>query len=138
MEEKLDRQAIEKRIEQKYALQIQQIRTMEKKMAELQEQNEALAEENKKLKTVTSSDSVRKIEHSNDFWSNIQNGCSKKTGPYGSDSIKTMIKTEKMTVHDSDHWKCTLLNIAAVEGAYDLAQFLINNVYKTVHTIIYM
>merc|ERR1712228_809237 len=48
-------------------------------------------------------------------------------GPFGTDSIKIMIKTGKMTVYDTDHWNKTLLHIAAETGAYDLVQFLINN-----------
>merc|ERR1712228_468689 len=43
--------------------------------------------------------------------------------------IITMIKTGKMTVYDSNqsYGHNTLLHIAAGCGAYDLAQFLINN-----------
>merc|ERR1712228_96877 len=70
---------------------------------------------------------TKKIEHSAEFWINIRQNCTKKTGPFGADSIKIMIKTGKMTVNDTNPWKHTLLHIAALKGAYDLVQFLINN-----------
>merc|ERR1712228_279587 len=59
----------------------------------------------------------------------IRANCANKTGPFGTDDIKTMIKTGKMTVHDTDQgtYNQTLLIIAVAYGAYDLAQFLINN-----------
>ena len=78
-------------------------------------------EQNKKM-------DIKPIEHSADFWTKIMNNCFRKTGPFGTDSLKIMIKTGKMTVNDTNHWNWTLLHIAAGKGAYDLAQFLINNV----------
>lgn len=76
----------------------------------------------------------KSIEHSADFWAEIQNNCFRKTGTFGTDSIKIMIKTGKMTIYDSNHWDWTLLHIAAMKGAYDLVQFLINNVCAIYNT----
>ena len=107
MEENWDRQEIEKQFKQ------------------LQQECESLRE---KLKAVSSPSSTEKIEHSTEFWTNIWNNCIKKTGPFGSDAIRTMVKSGKMTVFDTDHWGRTLLIDAVNYGAYDLVQFLINNV----------
>ena len=74
------------------------------------------------------SDASLKMEHSADFWNLIWINCAKKTGPFGTDSIKAMIKTGKMTVYDKNDDGKTLLIFAASTGAYALAQFLINNV----------
>ena len=92
---------------------------------ELKEKCEFLS---KKLSALSSSGPIKKIEHSPDFWSSVKNNCAKKTGPFGTDSIKTMVKTGKMTVHDTDQYGSTLLLIASSYGAYDLARFLLNNV----------
>ena len=84
----------------------------------------------KKLDAVSATNTVKKIEHDADFWQNIKKNCANKTGPYGTDAIKQMIKTGKMTVHDRDHtnYNKTILGNAAEQGAFDLAKFLINNV----------
>merc|ERR1712228_808598 len=93
---------------------------------ELKEENQKLTD---KLTALLSPNTIKKIEHSADFWTNISMNILKNTGPFGTDSIKTMIKTGKMTVYDTHQnlWDATLLFIAASNGAYDLAQFLINN-----------
>merc|ERR1712228_466630 len=100
----------------------------EKQLKEGQKREEELKKQNESLRSASSS-KIKKIEHSAEFWTNIQSNCAKKTGPFGSDSIKTMIKTGKMTVYDIDQTSRnrTLLITAACQGAYDLAQFLINN-----------
>ena len=103
----------------------QQLKETQQREKKLQEKCEELTD---KLKEALSPETVRKIEHSEDFWTDIDKGSSKKTGPFGSDSIKTMVKTGKMTVHDTDGYNRTLLTIAARNGVYDLVQFLINNV----------
>merc|ERR1712228_1000730 len=73
------------------------------------------------------SKSETKIEHSADFWRNIYNYCYHKTGPYGTDNIKSMIKKGQMTVYDTDMDGMSTLHMAARRGAYELAQFLLNN-----------
>ena len=125
MDEKLDQ--MEKQLQQ-LTHENQKMKAMEKELEKARLQIETLKEENEKLSANSSAKKITTIEHSNDFWVGIDIGCSKKAGPYGTDSIKTMVKNGKMTVHDSDYWECTLLIIAASNGAYDLAQFLINNV----------
>ena len=111
----------EKELKAQIAEQLVDSQQKDKELQELREKVNAIA---------ASPNSVQKIEHSSDFWTSLRGGCVKKTGPFGTDSIKTMIKTGKMTVHDTDpsQFGGTLLIIAARWGAYDLAQFLINNV----------
>ena len=94
---------------------------------ELQRKNE---EWKQKYDALTSPESTKTIQHSSDFWTDLSNNCAKKTGPFGSDAIKRMIKTGKMTVHDTDRsrFNRTVLIMATDHGAYDLTQFLINNV----------
>ena len=92
-------------------------------------------EESDKLASVASARSIIKpIDHSPDFWSNINNHCNKKAGPFGTDSIKKMIKSGKMTVHDTNPYRInrTLLHTAAVYGAYELVQFLITHVCSVI------
>lgn len=115
MDEKWDHQQMEK-----------QIKEWKEKAKALQEQNQILTD---KLSAVSSPNSVKKIAHSADFWINVKNGCVRSTGPYGTESIKTMIKTGKATVYDTDQVVShrTFLSVAACCGAYDFAQFLINN-----------
>ena len=121
MDEKWDRQEMEKKLRE-YALDNEKLKNVlkaaEEKEKELQKQ----------LSDALSPNAIKKIEHPADLWTNIGNNCVKKTGPFGSESVKTMIKTGKMTVHDTDFNGETLLALAARSGAYDLAQFLINNV----------
>ena len=115
-------------MEDKIQLLEQQLKELQKRDKEWQEKCEALQEENAKLAAESSAKSHEKIKHSKDFWTNIDNDCAKKTGPYCTHAIKTMIKTGKMTVHDTDFYGRTLLHLAARNGAYDLVQFLLNNV----------
>lgn len=130
MDEKWDLKEIQKQFK---ALQLeneqyaQENKKIKNDKRELQEQNQSLTE---KLNAMSSSKSIQPIEHSIEFWVNIKSGCAKKTGPFGTDSIKTMIKTGKMTVYDIDQTidNRPLLHIAACCGAYDFAQLLINNV----------
>ena len=103
-----------------------ELEASQKKEKKLEEKCKALSKE---LTAALSPDAPKKIKHSSDFWKEIGNHCTKKTGPFGTDSIKTMIKTGKMTVYDTDpKYGRTLLILAAREGAYELVQFLINNV----------
>ena len=95
-----------------------------KQLEEERNEKELLREQ---LNAISSTKTIKTIEHTGDFWSGIKNNCFRKSGPFGTDSIKMMIKTGKMTVHDTNYWKQTLLHVAAQKGAYDLAQFLINN-----------
>ena len=122
MDDNWDKSEAEKQIKQMK----QQLEAYAVKTEALEKKCESLTD---KLNAV-SPPKMQKIEHSNDFWTEIDNNCSKKTGPYGSDAIKTMIKTGKMTIYDTDNWGQTLLHIAATRGAHDLAKFLINNVWN--------
>ena len=101
----------------------------EEREEELKKQNEILAGQ---LRDALSPNSImiKKCEHSAEFWKNIELNCCKKTGPFGTDAIKEMIKTGKMTMHDTEPscYEQNLLMIAAGRGAYELVQFLINNV----------
>ena len=106
----------EKRL-QEYELAKQQLAQVEAQLNELQKQNKILSN---KLKKTTS--------HSADFWAEIQSNCATKSGKYGTDSIKTMVKKGKITVYDANIWGHTLLHIAAQAGAYDLAEYLVQNV----------
>ena len=132
MDEKRDWQEVEK-----------QLVESQNKIKLLQKKDEAWQQKDKQrlqviemlkeqLQDALSPNRIKTIEHSAEFWSNIRNGLSKKTGPFGSDAIKAMIKAGKMTVHDTDRGGQTLLILAASYGSYDLAQFLINNVYTFV------
>ena len=92
-----------------------------------------------KLDAASSPNGIKKIAHSADFWAKLRNNCANKTGPFGTYAIKSMIKNGTVTIYDTDQsnhdW--TLLHISAVCGAYDLAQFLINNVCYFCILIIY-
>ena len=103
--------------------QSQKLKEAQNEKKELQQQNQVL---NDKLIALSSPKQTRSIEHSDEFWTNIRNNCFRKTGPFGTDSIKTMIKTGKMTIYDTQGRRMkTLLHIAVNYGAYDLVQFLI-------------
>ena len=95
---------------------------------------EALRNELKKRKQLEESQRKLAIEHSVDFWQNIKNNCTKKNGPFSTADIKKKIKNKEMTVYDRNGLDQTLLIIAAQKGAYDLAQFLINNVWA-IHSV---
>ena len=98
MDEKVDMDVEEMRNQlRQYAMDTQEL-TAQLKAS--QQQNQLLLQ---KLDAVSPASGVKKIEHDADFWMNIQNNCVKKTGPFGTDAIKQMIKTGKMTVHDTDH-----------------------------------
>ena len=116
---------MEKQLKELKAKMAEQLKASRKEKKELQQECQSLRE---KLTAVSSSNAPKKLEHAGDFWANIWNNCSQKTGPFGTDSIKTWIKTGKMTIYDTDRFGRTLLGCAANYGAYDLAQFLINNV----------
>ena len=94
-------------------------------MKEYEKENQMLK---KQLEEALSPRKIKTIEHSAEFWTNIRNNLNQRTGPFGSDAIKAMIKAGKMTVHDTDKYDNTLLIISARYGSYDLAKFLINNV----------
>ena len=100
---------------------------LELKLKESQKQIEILTA---KLKVALAPNANKTIEHSEQFWKNIKQHCAKKIGPFGSESIKKMIKAGKMTVNDTDSklGNKSLLLLAVQFGAYDLVQFLINNV----------
>ena len=104
---------------------IRKVERLERREEELEEKCQALTD---KLTAVSGPQRVEKIQHSADFWTNIENGCLKISGPYGSHAIKQMVKTGKMTVHDTNVYGHTLLIMASRYGAYELVQFLINNV----------
>ena len=126
-------QAMKKQLKE-YAIKNEQYaldnHRLQKRESDLLKQNELL---NDKLSTLSTSKSVQKISHSANFWSGISINCTNKAGPFGTDNIKTMLKTGKMTVYDMDGWDRTLLIIAAQYGAYDLAQFVINNVMMMIY-----
>ena len=126
MDEKI--QKMEKEFTQKLAKMAQKLEESENEKRELSAMLSALSSSN-------SSNKLMKIEHSADFWTHIQNNCTRNTGPFGADSIKCMIKTGKMTLNDTNPWGQTLLHIAATFGPYDLAHFLINNVLSYIISI---
>ena len=114
MDEKWDQQDMKRELQR-----------LQERERELEEKCQSLTD---KLSAVSGPLHVEKIQHSADFWTNIENGILKSSGPYGSNAIKQMVKTGKMTVHDTDVYGHTLLIMASRYGAYELAQFLINNV----------
>ena len=114
----MDNQEVEVKLKQ-YALENEQLKRIQN---ELQKENKILSD---KLNATAMPKRVQKIEHSGDFWAEIRNKCKNKSGVT---FIKNMIKEGKMTVYDENFAQQTLLIEAARNGAYDLTQFLINNV----------
>ena len=102
-----------------------EIQRLQERDKEWEEKCQALTD---RLTAVSGPQQVEKIQHDADVWINIEIGCMKTSGPYGSHAIKQMVKTGKMTVHDTDVYGHTLLIMASSCGAYELVQFLINNV----------
>ena len=96
---------------------------MEPTVEELQKKVEQLQKELNEYRSSTNT--KVKISHSADFWSHIRLNCTKATVMA---QIKSMINAKQMTVHDTNDRGRTLLSIAAVGGAYDLAKYLINHV----------
>ena len=114
MDEKRDWQEMEKRLKEyakKDEIQLQEIQMLKEQ-----------------LQDFISPNRIKTIDHSGEFWDSIRNNITKNAGPFGSDAVQAMIKSGKMTVHDTDRYGFTLLHIAARRGSYDLAKFLINNV----------
>ena len=114
------------------------VQRLERQLEELQRREKEWREKCQALTTkmnASTSGSIKKIEHSADFWTDLCHNCTKKTGPFGSGAIRRMIKTGKMTVHDTDpaRYNRTLLIMAADQGSYNLAQFLMNNVCAYTH-----
>ena len=112
-------------MDEKWAEMLKKVERLEKREEELEEKCQSLTD---KLTALSGPQQVEKIQHSSDFWTKIWNGCSKSSGPYGSHAIKQMVKTGKMTANDTNACGNTLLIMASCNGAYELAQFLINNV----------
>ena len=102
----------------------QDAQKLEAKLKALTIKYEKIQAENKKLRALSSSQSIEKINHSQEFWNDIYFKC---TNASGIASIQELIRTKAMTLRDTDRWGQSILFIAAARGAYDLVQFLINN-----------
>ena len=94
----------------------------------MKEMAKQLEEMETKLKKYESPTSTKKNKIPTELARNLETGITKKTGPYGVDAVKAMIKAGEIGINDTGHQDKTLLIMAAIYGSFDLAQFLINNV----------
>ena len=105
-------------LKQQNALQAQKIKEQQQEIAALKEKLRA---------SKPTTPGIARIKHSAEFWRNVAKNCYRRAGPFGTDSLKTMIKSGKMTVNDVDANGETLLLNATNYGAYEFIQFLVNN-----------
>ena len=116
-----------------YSTKLLSTNTMDEELAklrqELKEKSQTiknLRQRNAELEASASSSSTQKV-HSDDFWSDIWFKCIMRQSSE-IDPIKSMIKRGELSVSETNRWNETILIIAAQCGAFDLVQFLINNV----------